>query len=479
MKRNVIFIMNDSLRRDHVNAYGVPAPWTRPGHEGEPFIRTPSLDRFAQDAMLFDRCYIASYPTVPNRTDLYTGRYGFCYRGWQPLEPTDVILPEIIRRHGYTSALFFDTPPMGSNDYNFMRGFDAWEWLRGQLGDRWITDPRVPTPVPADKHKVRRIDGTQQYLRNQAYRRYEKDYIAPRTISRAMEWLEENASRDGFLLWVDTWDPHEPFDPPPHYLRMYDEPNYKGQHIIFPQYGHCDYMTPEEQNHVRALYAGEVSMCDTWVGYLLDHVERLGLLDNTLIIYTTDHGHLFGDHGLEGKPGGQLGTLYQPTTRIPLIIRHPDGLGTGQRIQPVVQPPDLLPTILEVLGVPVPDTVQAKSIWPMVRGEVERVHEYAFSGRFPLGTMYSYVAATFDGWAGPDRVASALTVTDEEWAFICSPDTWPSHLYHLTDDPGELNDVTKQYPDVVRRMRAALLAFMKEMDSTSERIAQFVGPESL
>lgn len=474
MKKNVILIMNDSLRRDHVNAYGVPAPWQRPGHEGEPFVRTPCLDKLAEDSMLFDRFYVASYPTVPNRTDLYTGRYGFCYRGWQPLERSDVILPEIVKRHGFKTALFFDTPPMGSLDYNFMRGCDAWEWVRGQLGDKYVTDPRVPTPVPADKHKVRRIDGTQQYLRNQTHRHYEKDYIAPRTIQRSMDWLEDNASVEGFVMWVDMWDPHEPFDPPPHYLKLYDRPNYNGQHIIFPQYGHSDYMTPDELNHVRALYAGEVTMCDTWVGHLVDHVEHLGLLDNTLIVYMTDHGHLFGDHGLEGKPGGQLGKLYQPTTRIPLLIRHPDGLGAGQRIQPIVQPPDILPTVLDFLGVPIPDTVQAKSIWPMVRGDEECLYEYAFTGRFPLGTMYSATAATFDGWAGPDRVASALTVTDEEWSFICSPETWPSHLFHLTEDPDELDDVIDRYPDVAVRMRKALLAFLEEMGAPEWRIAQFL-----
>jgi arylsulfatase A-like enzyme len=269
------------------------------------------------------------------------------------------------------------------------------------------------------------------------------------------------------------WDPHEPFDPPPHYLRLYDKPNYNGQHIIFPQYGHCDYMTPEELDHVRALYAGEVTMCDTWVGHLIDHVEHLGLLDNTLIVYMTDHGHLFGDHGLEGKPGGQLGKLYQPTTRIPLIIRHPDGLGAGQRIQPIVQPPDILPTILEFLDVPIPDTVQAKSIWPVVRGEADRINQYAFSGRFPLGTMYSATAATFDGWAGPDRVSSALTVTDEEWSFICSPETWPSHLFHLTEDPDELNDVIEQHPEVAARMHQALLTFMEAYGASEERIAKF------
>jgi arylsulfatase A-like enzyme len=473
VKVNVILIMNDSLRRDHVNAYGVPPPWSRPGHEGEPFIRTPNLDRFAQSAMTFERYYAASYPTVPNRADLYTGRYGFCYRGWQPLERGDVILPEIIKRHGYTSALFFDTPPMGSNEYNFMRGFDAWEWIRGQLGDRYVTDPRVPTPIQADKHKLRRINGVEQYLRNQARRHYEKDYIAPRTISRAIEWLEDNVTLDGFLLWVDTWDPHEPFDPPPHYLAMYDEPGYQGQHIIFPQYGHCDYMTPQELNHVRALYAGEVSMVDTWVGYLLDTVERLGLLDRTLIVHMTDHGHLFGDHGLEGKPGGQLGTLYEPITHIPLMIRHPDGLGAGQRVQPIVQPPDILPTLLEFLDVPIPETVQAKSVWPLVRGEVDRLHDYAFCGRYPLGTMYSYTAATFDGWAGPDRIASPLTVVDDEWSYIRAPESWPSHLYHLSEDADELRDVIGEYPEVAERMHRALLDFLQEMGAPPERISKF------
>ena len=473
MKKNVIVIMNDSLRRDHVNCYAVPPPWQRLGHKGEPFIRTPHMDRFASDAMLFDRYYIASYPTVPNRTDLYTGRYGFCYRGWQPLEPTDVILPELVKRQGYTTAIVFDTPPMAHNSYNFTRGFDAWHWVRGQMCDRYITDPRVPTPIPADKHKVRNLNGTRMYLRNQRDRRTEKDYVGPRTLQKAAEWLEDNHTRDGFLLWVDTWDPHEPFDPPHHYLEMYDRPGYDGQHIIFPQYGHADYMTPDELNHVRALYAGEVSMCDTWVGYLLDMAERLGLFENTLIIYMTDHGHLFGDHGLEGKPGGQLGTIYEPTARVPLIIRHPEGMKAGKRIQPIVQPPDIVPTILEFLDVPVPETVQAKSIWSMINGDVERIHDYGFSGRYPLGTMYSYTAASFDGWAGPDRIASALTVSDERWSYICSPETWPSHLFDLQKDPDQLTDVISQFPEVAKRMHTDLMNFLNEMGSPPERIAKF------
>ena len=473
MRKNVILIMNDSLRRDHVNAYGAPAPWTRPGHEGEPFIRTPCLDRLAESAMLFDRAYIASYPTVPNRTDLYTGRFGFSTRGWQPLEPDDVILPEIVKPFGYTSALFFDTPPMGTDSYNFTRGFDAWEFHRGHHGDRWVTDPRVPTPIDADYHKVKNWASMERYHRNQTFRRYEKDYVAAKTITAAMEWLEDNRTLDGFVLWVDTWDPHEPFDPPAHCLERYADPSYDGQTIMYPQYGRPDYMTPEELNHVRALYAGEVNLVDTWVGQLVDTVERLGLLDRTLIIQTTDHGHLFGDHGLQGKPGGQLGTLYETTARIPLIIRHPEGLGAGQRIAPIVQSTDILPTILEFLGVPIPETVQGASIWPVIRGETDRLHDHAFSGRYPQGPMYARVASSFDGWAGADRSTEPLTVTTEEWALICAPRPWPSLLYNLVDDPAQLHNVIEAHPGVARELHEALLGFLVRTGAPADRVDKF------
>ena len=118
-------------------------------------------------------------------------------------------------------------------------------------------------------------------------------------------------------------------------------------------------------------------------------------------------------------------------------------------------------------------TVQAKSIWPMIRGEVETIHDYGFSGRYPLGTMYSYTAASFDGWAGPDRIASALTVSDERWSYICSPDTWASHLFDLREDPDQLNDLIAVYPEVAERMHAALLDFLSAMGSPPERIAKF------
>ena len=105
---------------------------------------------------------------------------------------------------------------------------------------------------------------------------------------------------------------------------------------------------------MRALYAAQVTLVDRWVGRLLEKIATLGLDRNTLIVYLSDHGHLFAEHGLQGKPTGPLGMLYEVTTRVPLLIRHPDGLGAGRRVAGIAQHPDILPTILDFLNVPTP-----------------------------------------------------------------------------------------------------------------------------
>ena len=453
---NVIFIMNDTFRQDHLGCYG------------NEWVKTPNLDRLAESSVVFDRAYIASHATLPARTDLYTGKYAFLYRGWSPLHPEDVILPEIIGKQGYTSMFIFDTTPMGQDSYNYMRGFTGWEMIRGHHEDRWKTDPTVPIVWPAAPYKLKNLNRTIQYMRNKADWRYEKDYVAPRTFTAAIEWLERNHTRDGFLLWIDTWDPHEPFDPPAHYLKLYADPEYDGDQVIYPQYGRSGYMTEDEMEHVRALYAGEVTMVDWWIGYLLDKVEQLGLLDNTLIIHTSDHGHILGEHDLHGKPGGLVGPLYEVTTRLPLMIRHPEGLAAGKRIPTIVQPPDLLPTILEFLDVPVPDGVQGQSLWPLISGEVAKLHDYAFSGRFPRCLAGAAMAGpsqtmiTYDGFVGPDDVAEDITVTDEQWSLILRARGRPSELYNLEDDPDQNENVIADNLDIAVKMQQALAEFMRE-----------------
>ncbi|MGD9710852.1 MAG: sulfatase-like hydrolase/transferase [Thermomicrobiales bacterium] len=199
---NVVVIMSDTFRRDHIAAYGDPPPWNRPGHESEPFIDTPNLDKLASESAVFDRFYLSSYPTVPCRSDLFTGTFGFPHRGWQPLEPGDVILSEVVAANGYVPVMIFDTPMLVADSYNYSRGFAAWDFIRGQHSDRWDVDP-VVLPLPASARKLKSVPATQRYLRNTRFRGSEADWMCAKTATTAIDWLERNRSRDNFVLWVD------------------------------------------------------------------------------------------------------------------------------------------------------------------------------------------------------------------------------------------------------------------------------------
>lgn len=470
--RNVVVILNDSFRRDHLNAYGDLAPWGRDKAADGEFVQTPNLDAMAAQSAMFDRFYVSSYPTVPCRTDLFTGRWSFPVRGWQPLEPTDRILPEVLAEHGVTSQLIHDTPMLSYGHYNFMRGFTGWDFVRGQHADRYTTAP-LPISLPAAPRKLKSVDATALYLRNAYSRRYERDWMCMRTVSRANDWLEDNASQHGFLLWVDMWDPHEPFDAPGHDLARYGADRYEGDRVIYPRYGRSDYMTPQELDFVRNSYAALVTLVDRGVGELLRKIYSLGLDDSTLVVFLTDHGHLFGDKGLQGKPTGMLGSLYEPTIRSPLLIRHPDGLGAATRPTALVQHSDLLPTILDFLQIPSPSTVQGNSLLPFMDEPDKRGREMAFSGRYsqalePGGSKPD--ALEFDGWAGMPDSAEPLTVTTHEWSVIYPPGGRPPEAYHLPEDPRQDTDVAAARPRAVGELREALLEFLTDAGAQGRRL---------
>jgi arylsulfatase A-like enzyme len=462
---NAIVLISDSFRRDHLGCYG------------NPWIHTPHLDRLAEKSAVFEQYYAASYPTVPNRWDLCTGRFGFTQRGWQPLERGDVTWGQILSRNGVHTQMIWDTPMLGAHDYNYTKGFQGMEFVHGQKGDSSITDPRLQLDLKAQPHKIRNAAALAGYLRNHHGRTFEREYCVGRTISTAMDWIETNHTRDPFLLWVDMWDPHEPFDCPSYDYERYADPTYDGDVMHYPEYGRANYMTDAERRHLKALYAGNVTLADRWVGSFLDLADRLGLFRNTLIIWASDHGHLFGDHDLQGKPGGELGRLYEVTARVPLLVRHPDGLGAGQRVSGIVQPPDVLPTVLDAMGVGIPNQVEGRSFLPLMDGS-RGDRPYAFSSRFPpaaaLPGYRSGDGAAFDGWVGSDRNVEPSTVTGDEWAYLAAPVGMSSELYNLRDDPGQTQNVLDSHRDVADRMREAWIAFLRQHGASDERIRPFL-----
>ena len=478
----IIVIVSDTLRTDHIAAYGMPSPWKRNGRENEQFIQTPNIDNLARQAAIFDGFRVGSYPTIPCRLDLFTGRFSFPTRGWVPLSQDDTTIVDILNSHNYLTELVFDTPPLADNEFNFTRGFTGWEWARGQHRDRWNTEP-LTGELPCQMHKIKNLQMLLPYLRNASSRKFEKDWSCAKTFIAASEWLERNHQSENLFLWVDTWDPHEPFDAPKHYLEKYNDPSYAGEALIYPKYGRSTYMSREEINDTRARYAAKITLMDRWLGEFLRTVDVLDIGEETLLIFLSDHGHLFGEHDIQGKPTGPHGMLYECTTRIPLLIRHPKGIGAGERIKGFCQPVDLFPTILDIAGINIPDNIDGYSLLPMIKGQQVETRHATFSGRYSRSVAIQGAntveighssAALFDGWVGADFASEPITVTTADWSLIWPPnDGGYPELYNLRNDPQQTNNVANENLGVVTELYKQLMAFLEDHHVNRERLESY------
>lgn len=472
---NIVLIVSDTFRRDHLGCYG------------NDWIHTPNIDNLAKESVMFNNAYAASFPTVPNRRDLVTGRFTFTHSDWSPLPRDEVVLADVLREDGYVTMLIADTPHILKDGYHFDRGFDGWIWIRGQENDRYSTDP-IDYSFPCNPEKLRSPDVTvKQYLRNVSQRRHESDYFVAQTMTEAAKWLERNRKHEKFFLHVDTFDPHEPWDPPRWYVDLYD-PGYQGEEVTYPLYGRCDYLTQAELTHIRALYAGEVTMVDHWVGFLLKRLRDLRLWDETAIIFTTDHGFYHGEHGLVGKSiitsrvpeVHGLAPLYDEVVHIPLMIRVP---GTEPNCcEAFVQPPDLMPTILDLAEARIPETVQGRSLVPLAKGEKPAWRGFALSSP---SIIHGPVAG------------QRISVITEEWFLIyCGlidealrglpaqrktriVDGFErlqkivgarprDELYHLPRDPKQIQDVFDENVEVAKGIHAKLMKFLESIGTKEE-----------
>jgi len=442
-----IFVMFDSMRRDHVEAYG-PAR-----------ARTPNLARFAERAAVINKSFTGSWATVPNRHDLFTARWDFWRRPWAAVAPEDQLLAERLTEAGVPSMYVIDTPHPLKFGFNYSRGFTAWWWNRGQENDSLVLDATIPLEYPCSVDKIRNPDSTYvNIIQNRAHRRDETDWFAPGTINYAIRWLEKNYTRDHFLLWVDCFDPHEPWDPPQHYIDLYD-PGYEGEVCDYPVYGRQNFLSEAELKHTRARYAAEVTMCDRWFGLLLEAVEHLGIMDDTLIIVTADHGHYLDypeDCGLIGKPvraDDEVVPLGLSMIHQPLLIWAP-GITQGQRLDVFSSPADLPTTILDWLGVEPAERMQGSSLLPVLTGESQG-RDFAVGGCHRLAAWF---------------------VTDE-WYYL----TWYGHrgprLWKWREDYQLQHDLVQDERDVARELHGRLVEFLRGLGAEGEQVEGLVAPE--
>lgn len=423
---NVIVIVADSFRKDHLGCYG------------NRWIQTPNLDAFARRSCLIDGAYADSLNTGPCRTSMMLGRVNFPFRPWQPFEREDLSVAEWLWDKGFTSAFITDVYHLHKHGYNYERGFDERVFIRGQEYDPWILPSEVDEraideaferqfkPSPVSPKTDRMAEGFRQYLRNISVREREEDYFCAQVCLRAIEWLERHRGKQNLFLWADLFDPHEPWDPPLELKEQYNS-GYTGPEIIDPVPSEVEgYLTPDEIANVRALYAGEITLVDRRIGRLLDAAEQLGYFEDTMIVFTSDHGEPLDDHGYVRK---HRPWLYEELAAVPLIVHLP-GAGAGERREALVRLSDIAPTICDAAGVePMPGS-HGTSLLPLVRGEVAGVRDCAITG------IHCHSAAIRDG----------------KWSLLLPGGSGGHELYDRESDPRELCNLIEQYPDEARRL---------------------------
>lgn len=389
--------------------------------------------------------YPESLPTIPVRRALHTGRRVYPFRdyrplpwdivylpGWQPMFDDESTLAEDLAAAGYHTGFVTDTLPYFTPGMNFTRGFWQWEYIRGQQQDRWrsvhTANPERMANLWAPEGRTGSRYSTRAYhVANTDGLQSPEDTCTARTFKWAMQFIRDNAAVPFYLL-VDCFDPHEPWEAPEAYYRLYADGTYPGPTVIHARYDRDLAGLSEAQvRDIVAHYSGLITLVDEWFGRLLCTLDEQHLTDRTMVLFTSDHGTNFGDNlwRVIGKPGW---ALLPGTMHLPLILRHPSGEGAGQRISGLRYNLDAVATVYEAAQVKSSQPIDGVSLLPALRGDHSGDREYVTS-------RYGHTVWCYDG---------------EWWAF-CGVDRSDPHLFDRGEDPDGQRDLGTQARDVFEK----------------------------
>jgi len=390
---NVIVISIDTLRADHLGCYGYDRP------------TSPTLDRLAEGGVLFENVSSTSPWTLPAHASLMTGlypsRHGLkSHREY--LHQAAVPMAEILQEQGYLTAAIVNAHYV-SQRYGFDRGFDEFNYVPEELARA------APSAV--------------------------EDY--------AVGWL---SNHDGgpFFLFLHYYDVHSDYRSLPQYERMFAR-DYMGSadgstaQLLEYRRGRFKLDQPDAE-HLIDLYDAGVRQMDDGIARLVDLLEAKNLLDDTLIVVTSDHGEEFLEHGgvLHGR------THFEEVIRVPLIVCGP-GAPQGRRVTEIASLVDVLPTTLGLLGVTPPETIDGLDLSPFWQAE-------------PPPAIDRLVFAEADHHNQYDDIKRAVRRGKFKMHFDRS--TRNVELFDLADDPGETKNVAREHATVVRELRRELDVFM-------------------
>ncbi|WP_299938398.1 sulfatase-like hydrolase/transferase [uncultured Pelagimonas sp.] len=481
MSKNVLFIMCDQLRWDYLSC------------TGHPHLHTPHIDRLAKRGVLFERAYVQSPICGPSRMSFYTGRYVSSHGStWNniPLKVGEMTLGDHLRPLGVRTALCGKTHMTA--DVEGMRrlglspdseigvlvsecGFEPYEREDGLHPD----GPRYPRNTAYDTHMKERgwpDENPWQSVANSAEdddgnilsgwfldnadkpaRAADEESETPYITGRAMDFIRD-AGDTPWCLHLSYIKPHWPYIVPPPYHQMYGPETHldpvrrrSEKADPHPVYGafmqervsqaFCD---DAARTKVLTAYMGLIKQLDDQIGRLMAFVEEQGIADDTMIVFTSDHGDYLGDHWM-----GEKELFHDASARIPLIVVDPSpeaDATRGLKSSTLIEAIDVVPTILDYFGgVSVPHIIEGRSLRPILHGQVDNVRDFAVS-------EYDYSMREVRKRLGVDVQDAKLTMLfDGRWKYIFAEGFRPM-LFDLSTDPDEFTDL------------GADLAFAEELD---------------
>jgi arylsulfatase A-like enzyme len=387
-KLAIVYLV-DTLRADHTGVYGYARQ------------TTPELDAFARDAVVFEAAVAHASWTKPSVASILTGQLPGQHRAVQlrdPLDPAQVTLAQRLDAAGFATSAAIANSVIYGEESAFDRGFDLFAGLHGD-------DDTRSKLVGADV-----------------------------VVDRALAFLHARRGLPGFL-YVHTMDPHVPYAPPAPFDRLF-EPHATPEHP--GRDPRTDYKEPLDRQRIVAQYDGDIAFGDREFGRFLGELKRAGLYDDALIVFLADHGEEFLERGhwFHGR------TLFDELVRVPLVVKLPGGRGAGARVAQQVQGIDVVPTVLEAMGLEVPRELRGRSLQRTLAG-----------GEPPRPALAEISHRGF--------VAHGVRSEDEKYIRRFSPDD-DELLFDLRRDPGEQASLAAERPERVRLRKAQVEAGMAQ-----------------
>lgn len=427
-RMNILFLMSDQHRGDFVGAAG--ASW----------VKTPNLDRLAREGVLFSKAYSSVPSCLPARTSILTGMspWQSGQLGYNPIPDYPYEGPAIFTSAGYR------THAVGKNHFSPMRNMHGYQTV--ELEEGWYTSQKAHEKCDytnwfEENAPGKDINGSGLNYNDQRGGicfPYE-EYLHPThwTAERTIDFLKSYNGDSPWLLKVSFQRPHSPYDPPE---RCYKQ--FKDREMPLPSVGawaEAKYGTEKtsvavnnnashgvfptsEITESRRSYAASLAYVDEQLGRVLEALKERGELENTLILYTSDHGDMLGDQYMWRKC-----RPYEGSVRIPMIIRWPESSGfkikRGQTNNELVELRDVFPTFLDAAGIPKPSVMDGMSMLNILHGK---------KWRDQLDLEHAQIYEKDNAW---------VALTDGKYKYIYFTLTGEEQLFNLNRDPGELNDL--------------------------------------